>query len=716
MKLFTKTLLFFIAVIIFGSALTILLITGLTRRVNDADARKELEAEASILYESFNSWKRQLWTTLVTFGSDPRFAGVLAATHGGLPRETFAGSVNELIFFSKVDDLILMDPQTGAVDILPVSYSTFAAVDLRGLPDVRRHPHLELRTIRDVLCLVGVTTIGVPPDRPVDVFIVKRIDTEFCSQLTRNRRSAVAFFQGGRYVVGSFARGQPTPSFDPAAMKGAYIEVYDRRIAAGRTNAAFQRLGRLEQRDDGEELFLGVFLSNDAYNERILLVSRAVLLVSAAASLLTIALALFSSRNITHPIAELLAGMERVKSGAYETRVGHRGGYEIARLFAGFNEMAAEVHRNRAALQEVLHQTVLLKEYNEKVITSIKVAIAIVNRDLVVEKANPSFLESFGLHGTEVIGVPLTALGIDLLDTGVLQGIHSILSSQRESYSEVKRSRNARVFEIKLYPFYSSEGEFRESSGCVFVAEDISAKVELEQKIFRAQKLSSISMLSAGMAHEINNPLSSILSNVQNLIVEETNPQRRVALEWIEQETRRIARVVRKLLDFAAADRAGPGCEVNRLVAETIGLMSHSLEQDGRIRVRSRLARGLPLTTVSPDELKQVVLNLITNAIQAIDGRGSVLICTRWRERDRRISLSVADTGRGIPKEVMPRIFDPFFTTKSNGVGTGLGLSVVYGIVTKYDGTIAVHSREGKGTRVALALPVQGAEAQGEDR
>jgi signal transduction histidine kinase len=155
---------------------------------------------------------------------------------------------------------------------------------------------------------------------------------------------------------------------------------------------------------------------------------------------------------------------------------------------------------------------------------------------------------------------------------------------------------------------------------------------------------------------------------------------------------------------------------VNRVVTETIGLLSHSLEQDKRIRVRSRLARSLPLTTVSSDELKQVVLNLVTNAIQAIDGQGRVLICTRWRERDRRISLSISDTGRGIPKEVMPRIFDPFFTTKGNGAGTGLGLSVVYGIVTKYGGTITVHSREGKGTRVALALPAQGPEGQGEGR
>jgi signal transduction histidine kinase len=136
-----------------------------------------------------------------------------------------------------------------------------------------------------------------------------------------------------------------------------------------------------------------------------------------------------------------------------------------------------------------------------------------------------------------------------------------------------------------------------------------------------------------------------------------------------------------------------------------VGLMSHSIAREGRIRIDTRLASGLPPSVVSNDELKQVVINLVKNSVQAIDGEGRILLSTRRSAATGRISLSIADTGSGIPKEVIPRIFDPFFTTKANGAGTGLGLSVVYGIVTKYNGAIDVKSRQGLGARFMLSLP-----------
>jgi signal transduction histidine kinase len=322
----------------------------------------------------------------------------------------------------------------------------------------------------------------------------------------------------------------------------------------------------------------------------------------------------------------------------------------------------------------------------------------------MVEKVNSAFLESFHLAGVRVVGAPLTYLDIDIVDEMVAEKIFSIFRREREFYSEVKRSLSGRVFEIRLYPFYSSEGELREASGCVFMAEDISAKTELAEKILQAEKLSTLSMLSAGMAHEINNPLSSILSNVQNLIDEEGSSERRISLRWIEQETRRIGRIVQGLLNFASADSGhAPGSDVNAVVRDVIGLVSHSIAREGRIRIDTRLGPDLPLSVVSNDELKQVVINLLKNSLHAISGPGRILISTRMAGG--RISLVVADTGSGIPKEIVPRIFDPFFTTKANGTGTGLGLSVVYGIMTKYVGAIDVKSREGHGARFSLSLP-----------
>jgi len=141
-------------------------------------------------------------------------------------------------------------------------------------------------------------------------------------------------------------------------------------------------------------------------------------------------------------------------------------------------------------------------------------------------------------------------------------------------------------------------------------------------------------------------------------------------------------------------------------VRDVIRLVDYSLAREDQVRIDARLAEALPPCVLSPDELKQVVINLVRNAVQAIAGPGRVLVSTRLPPGGGAISLAVADTGSGISKEMVPRIFDPFFTTKANGVGTGLGLSVVYGIVTKHQGTINVRTREGGGTRICLGLPV----------
>jgi signal transduction histidine kinase len=696
MKLFRKTLLFFIGVIVFQSALTILLITNVTRRANLADAQRELEDEASVLYDGFNSWKRQIWKSLIDIANDRHLA-----RQGPDDRER---SLKVLLLVSKVDTIALKNAQGDIADLLQTSPGTLVMSDLLMLENARPDPYIELRRIRGTLCLVGVTTLEAWAGSRFDVYLLKRIDSEFCVQLTLNRRSLVAFLQNTDILSASLSPDMAPAFFDPMAMQSAYRELYDQRMGRQRYNAAFQRIGRLGHQQEGDELFLGTFISNGPYDEKLLLLDRTILAVSLAGALLTLVLSLFFSRNITHPIAALLAGMERITAGAWDTQVRSRGGYEIGRLFRSFNEMARELAQNRAAIHQALHETVLLKEYNEKIVNSIKAGIAIVNRDLVVEKVNSSFLESFRLEGARVVGAPLTYLDIDIVDESMADKIFSIFRKERDFHSEVKRSLRGQVYEIRLYPFYSSEGEFQEASGCVFMADDISAKTELAEKIFQAEKLSTLSMLSAGMAHEINNPLGSILTNVQNLIDEEASSERTVSLKLIEQETRRIARIVQELMNFASADSGhAPGSDVNGVVREVIGLVSHSIAREGRIRIDTRLDSRLPLSVVSNDELKQVVINLLKNSLQAITGPGRILISTRMTNG--KISLAIADTGAGIPKEIVPRIFDPFFTTKANGEATGLGLSVVYGIITKYVGSIDVKSREGRGARFCLNLP-----------
>jgi len=727
MKLFTKTLLFFVGVIAVQAVLSVLLVTNVTRRADLAEAGLELEGEATILADSFNSWKRQIWISLIGFTKDQRLGALLAASRGRPTQEALMGALKGYVFISKVDLLVVGDSRAHLLDLIPVTYNTFELEDFARLSNDKGHPYLELRLIHDVLCLVGITRVSIVGGAPRDLFLVKRLDAEFCGQLTLNRKSQVGMYLGSRCLVSSFPPSLPAAELETEPVTGAYRQRFNQNVGGDRLNIAFQWAGTMAAGPTADpmnlgELYLATFLPNAPYAQRSLLASRAVLLVSFAAALITIVLSLFLSRNITNPIAALLAAMERLKAGAFDTRVGllpstreplspwraQRGGYEIGRLFRGFDEMTHELAQDKQEMQEFV-------QYNEKIISSIKAGIAIINGELVVEKANGTFLETFGLHGRVVTGVPLTWLDIDVVDEALVEKIIAVLHSSASSFSEVKRSAGGRVFEIKLYPFISPgnasanprSSAAREPSGCVFMAEDISAKTELEQKMFQAEKLSSISMLSAGMAHEINNPLGSILTNVQNLIDEEENDSRKVSLKWIEQEARRIARLVRELLNFASGDAAdGQGADVNEVVTEVIRLVGYSLAREDRVRIDTRLARGLPPCVLSPDELKQVVINLVRNAVQAIEGPGRVLVSTRMALHGGRIAVAVADTGSGISKEMVSRIFDPFFTTKVNGVGTGLGLSIVYGIVTKHEGTISVRTREGGGTRISLGLQV----------
>jgi PAS domain S-box-containing protein len=690
-KLFTRTLLFFACVIGLQAILAILAITSVTGRTNLADARRDLGRESTILFDSLHAWKRQFWISINGIVADRR----LADLHGTSRSERMDQYLRELVLSSKADAIVLR--AAGGETRQVVSSGNPLTADVLGAISGRApHTHLELATAGGCLCLLAVATFRDDARAGDELTLLKRLDAEFCGQLVLNRDSEVGLYLGGRWLAGSFA-APPAELFDPAKIAGATYERYDVRIDRQRYNVSWQRM------DDG--LFLATFLSNEPYDARVATLDRAVLGVSAAAALLSIALGLLLSRAITRPVAELLAGMDRISRGAWEARVPVRGGPEVGRLFHAFNDMARDLGRSQASLHASLSETVVLKEYNESIVEAIRAGICIVDRDLAVEKVNRCFAESFAVEPAAAVGRPLAALGLDAIDAAVTDEVRAVLERRRPSWTGLKRSRDGRVYEIRVHPFSAGAAGDGVAPGCLLMIDDVSARTELEEKIFRAEKLATISVLSAGMAHEINNPLGAILSNAQNLLVDENDPERRVALGWIEQEARRIARIIEELRHFASTDSGhAPGADVGRVVGEVVRLVRHSLDRDGRIRIDTRLERGLAPSAMSGDELTQVVVNLLRNSVQAIDGPGRILVTAR-RAPDDRFVLAVADTGAGIPPEVIPRIFDPFFTTRGGGEGQGLGLSVVYGIVKKYNGTIGVASRVGRGTRIALSLP-----------
>jgi two-component system NtrC family sensor kinase len=226
----------------------------------------------------------------------------------------------------------------------------------------------------------------------------------------------------------------------------------------------------------------------------------------------------------------------------------------------------------------------------------------------------------------------------------------------------------------------------------------------VRQQVSRAEKLASIGRLAAGVAHEINNPLTGVLTFAHLLRQKpHMNEEDSQDLDLIIHETTRAAEIVRGLLDFA---RERPTLmeplDVNDVVRRTVRLIANQKKFE-HISIEEVLQDGLPAVCGDMNQWQQVLLNLALNACTAMPTGGRLTISTA--ASDGRVILRVADTGCGIPEELTEKIFEPFFTTQPVGKGTGLGLSVTFGIVEQHNGTIEVHSQEGQGSTFTISLP-----------
>ena len=232
---------------------------------------------------------------------------------------------------------------------------------------------------------------------------------------------------------------------------------------------------------------------------------------------------------------------------------------------------------------------------------------------------------------------------------------------------------------------------------------------DLYHQLLQAEKLAALGQTISGVAHELNNPLATILTWAERLSQRPVDEQTKRGLETILSESERAAKIVRNLLTFARKRHTTRAMvDVNQIVRETLALRSYE-QSLANIAVIEALAAGLPLAFADPHQFQQVLLNLIINAEQAMigaNGRGMLVVRT-WHDLDGdAVVLEVNDDGPGVPEDVQPRIFDPFFTTKEVGKGTGLGLTVAYAIVQEHGGRISVRSDPGAGASFFVSLPV----------
>jgi signal transduction histidine kinase len=251
-----------------------------------------------------------------------------------------------------------------------------------------------------------------------------------------------------------------------------------------------------------------------------------------------------------------------------------------------------------------------------------------------------------------------------------------------------------------IAPFQTADGV---KAGWIVVIEDVTDRASLEEQLRVSEKMAAIGLLAAGVAHEVNTPLTGISSFTQ-MLLDKADPEdpKTQLLEKIERQTFRAAKNVNSLLKMARPSDGEAGrLDVNVVIGDVLSLLEHQF-RGSRIQVRRDLAPTAPIRGFEY-QLQQVFLNLFLNARDAMPKGGWLSVSSAIRGDV--VTVEVADTGAGIPSEHISRIYDPFFTTKADGRGTGLGLSVTYGIVQEHLGTLTCESVVGQGTRFTLTLP-----------
>ncbi len=349
------------------------------------------------------------------------------------------------------------------------------------------------------------------------------------------------------------------------------------------------------------------------------------------------------------------------------------------------------------------------EQFITNVVQSLKDGLVVLDREGRVVAWNRALENRYDIKVQEVLGKLFLDINPNWKREGVAEPIERLLRGQIEEFVlqgvEHESLRKGRVV-LNLKGSLLRENLM--PSGAVILIEDITERIALERSARQAEKLAALGTLSAGLVHELNNPIGIISSRIELMLQEAEErrlpPQVREDLEVLHRHAQRVARIARGLLSFA---RQSPGdrrlLDLNQIVEETLLLMEKQVSKEG-ISVRRFLAPDLPPMEGDSNALQQVVLNLLTNARDAMGDGGEIRIETGTvTGRPGWLRLVVSDNGPGIPLEHLPKIFDPFYTTKAEG--TGLGLSITYGIVREHQGTIDVQSQPGKGTTFVLAFP-----------
>jgi hypothetical protein len=357
-----------------------------------------------------------------------------------------------------------------------------------------------------------------------------------------------------------------------------------------------------------------------------------------------------------------------------------------------------------------------MRQFNENILESLDDGLVVFDADERIVRWNRALESFYGVDRDAAIG---RLLG-DIFDPPFVEALRAARHDHPYGATLYRVPLSSRESETPRLLVNATEVPLQNSSGgddavvgMLLLIEDITDHVRLEEQLQISEKMASIGLLAAGVAHEVNTPLTGISSFTQ-MLLEGADPKdpKTVLLEKIERQTFRAAKIVNGLLNLSRPGTASNeriDVDLNAIITDVFSLLEHQFTV-GSIKVRRELSPSAAAVLGIEHQLQQVFLNLFLNARDAMPSGGWLSVSTRIEGN--RVIAEIADTGSGIPSEQIARIYDPFFTTKSIGRGTGLGLSITYGIVREHDGTIDCDSAVGQGTRFTLALPLAQASAR----
>jgi PAS domain S-box-containing protein len=385
---------------------------------------------------------------------------------------------------------------------------------------------------------------------------------------------------------------------------------------------------------------------------------------------------------------------------------------ELLESLAGYIGIAIQNAQLYRRLEQKIFDFERLRDFNENIVESINIGVFAVDLEDRIESWNTQMEVMYATPRADALRKPLSAVfpAEFLQEFDRLRGEHGICTLYK--FRLPTPAGEARTANITVAPLLNRDFQ---AVGRIVIVDDITDRINMETQLTQAEKLSSIGLLAAGVAHEVNTPLAVISSYAQMLgkqmrSDDATDKRLEPVLQKITEQTFRASEIVNGLLNFSRMGSVEFGrIDLNAVVRDTVLLLEHQTRSAG-IAITTELAGNLPAVMGNRGKLQQVLVNLVLNAKDALQDKADGRVTISTLRSPKGVLLTVEDDGTGMPADVLRKIYDPFFTTKNSPKdgqrkGTGLGLAVTYGIVQEHAGTIDVSSRVGHGTIFRMELP-----------